>query len=273
MPKRRLRSGKVAKKKTRRKTTTGGNFNIRPQSIFFYGIPGIGKSEFAAAFPRPFFIIGPQEDGIKDLVEYGQVDKPVGIETVEHWSKLDATMKLAAKADAQTIVVDSATDFERLCFVDFCNEHYNGVMGGNQEGFYAYSQGPKAAAKRSWPNLLHHLIRFREDGLHTVMIGHAQVKPFNDPERDSYDRWIPDLDKETWGQTHKWASCVLFMNYDTETKRSGTKIKAKKGVDGRTIYTSRTSHFDAKNRFRLPPTIDAGESGKEGFENFVNAFK
>lgn len=246
-----------------------------PLSLVVYGPPGIGKTSFAAAFPKPLFIIDPQEDGIYDLVQRGQCEAPVDIVMASDWEKTLALVNEASSTDGiETIVLDSATGFEKLCFLYHCREYFDDDW--TSKGFYSYQQGPKNAAKKDWPILLDelNLCRMSDHPKTVILLAHSQIKTFSNPEGADYDRYSPYMDKETWAQTHRWAGMVLFYNYyiDLDKKASATKSKAKpKGEHLRYLYTEWAPTYDAKNRHGLQSVIEAGESGKDSYKSFQEA--
>lgn len=281
MPVEQLKPGKKPVKKPKKPTPSPpeksegslpGFCGLRPFGILGYGPSGVGKSSFGAEFPHVGFVIDPQEDGIRDLVRTKQCKAPKFIEEVTSFdggsnSLLDTCERIAGgEFEAQTVIFDSATGFERLCFEYHCEEYFEGDW--SKHGFYNFQQGPKNAAKKDWPRFLAALDMIRNSGINVMLIAHAQVKTYENPEGPNYDRFIPYLDKETWQQTHRWASAVLFYNFHVELEKTGTKHKAKEGEDQRFIYCTRTPAFDAKNRYGLPPLIDAGDSGKTAYQAF-----
>lgn len=244
-----------------------------PLALVVYGPPGVGKTEFAANFPKVGFLHDPQEDGINDLVEFNSCPDPVFVRECKDWqATLDACYDVAGGGTGvETLVLDSLSGIEKLCFLHHCAEHFKGDW--SKEGFFAYQQGPKNAAKRDWPDLIDALNECRSQGVNVVLIGHSQVKPFNNPDGPDYDRWIPSVDKETWNAIHTWAKAVLFYNYAVTLDKSGIKAKADTSKDERLIFSQWSAAFDAKNRYGLDPVIDAGDSGAEAFANFESAFK
>ena len=207
---------KTMKKKPANKTSD--HPWARALSCIIYGESGIGKTSFAASFERPAFIIDPNEGGIYDLVASKQLPEPVSIETVQDFNELqDIGSRLAstyAKDGIKTVIFDSLTGLEYLCFQRFCEDEYNGDW--SKEGFMAYYQGPRGAAKSIWPKFLMSLNDFTHEGIDVILVGHSQVKPFQNPATATYDKFTPYLDKETWQQTHRWASLVLFMTMEVE---------------------------------------------------------
>jgi len=136
----------------------------------------------------------------------------------------------------------------------------------------AYYQGPRGAAKSIWPKFLMSLNDFTHEGIDVILVGHSQVKPFQNPATATYDKFTPYLDKETWQQTHRWASVVLFMTMEVEVEKDGLKAKASPNALTRNVYTEPSPIFDAKNRHGMDPLFEAGDSGKECHQNFVKAF-
>jgi hypothetical protein len=105
-----------------------------------------------------------------------------------------------------------------------------------------------------------------------------KVGTFNNPMGANYDRFSPEMAKETWGMTHKWADCVFFGNFESVIvggQMEGKQPRKGKGIGGRTrvLYTVRHDAYDAKNRLNLPPDIEMGDSPAEGFQNFMDAIK
>jgi AAA domain-containing protein len=243
-------------------------------TIFSYGPSGVGKTSLWAHMPGPMFIVDPQEEGIEDLVEFKQAPEPaeptIVVEDFE-----TCLEKLAEVAGGgfkiNSLIMDSATGFEKLCFQYHCATYFENDW--SKGGFYAFQQGPKNAAKTDWPRFLDALDMVRRAGINVVLIGHSQVKAYNNPEGPDYDQFLPYLDKETWQQTHRWAKAVLFYNHNAALEKQGLKNKPKAGAVDRFLYTTHSATYAAKNRWGLEPAIDAGESGEEAFANFLKAFE
>lgn len=285
MPTRPKRPAKKSSKKPAKKSAnkTGGSLPPknhaktpwkRPLALIIYAQSGLGKSSFAAAFPKPVFIVDPNDTGIQELVDEKQVPEPVAIHQVESFSELidigPSRVDEFLQEGAETVVFDSLTGMEFLCFTQMCEEEYDGDW--SKEGFMSYQQGPVSAAKSLWPRFLTSLNTFIQNGLNVVLIAHSQIKQFNNPASASYDKFTPYLHKETWQQTHRWASIVLFMNQEVETRKEGAKIKASETALTRNVYTEPSPIYDAKNRHGLEPLFEMGSDGVECFKNFCQSF-
>jgi len=256
--------------------TGKGFFGKSPLKLVLYGPSGVGKTSWSSHFPKPGFIIDPQEEGIRTLSEFNLCPQPVFVEEASSFENLLSLGEdiAAGEYDIQTAVFDSITGFEKLCFIHHCEEYFDGDW--STEGFYSYQKGPKQAAKVDWPRFLDVLDLIRKAGINVVLIGHSRVKPYNNPEGADYDRFICYCDPETWSTTHRWAQGVLFYNYLVEldlSKKRGPKTKVKDDGEGRMIYCDWSPAYDAKNWFQLDPVIDAGDSSEEAYSEFVKAFK
>jgi hypothetical protein len=85
---------------------------------------------------------------------------------------------------------------------------------------------------------------------------------------ESYDRYEIALDAKNFAAPlREWAEMILFGKFDTAlVKTKDKKIKADLGEQSRTLYTTNSAAWDAKNRFNLPTeiTIQAVEFGADG---------
>ena len=89
--------------------------------------------------------------------------------------------------------------------------------------------------------------------MHVLLIGHAQIKSFQDPELPSaYDRYQLKINDKAAALVREAADAVLFARFKTElVKVNGSKPKAR-GERNRIMYTESRPGWDAKNRFGLP---------------------
>lgn len=241
--------------------------------MILYGLSGIGKTSFAANFPKVGFIVDPHEKGINDLVRFKQCPKPVHVYEAESWSNLLASCDLAAKRkDISTLVFDSATGMEQLCFMHHCEKAFDNDW--TSKGFFSFQQGPKGAAKRDWPDLITKFEMLRDMGKNVILLAHSQVKPFPNPSGPDFNRYCACLDKETWAITARWATCILFYKMEIDVKKEGPRMKAEAGTDRRLICTVHSAaEYDAKNRYGLEPIISAGSSGKEAYDAFMKNYR
>lgn len=211
-----------------------------PVKILAYGTEGVGKSTFAADAPAPIFLCS--EDGTAQL-DITRFPEPRDWQDV-----VDAVRTLLeADHDRKTFVVDTLDWLEPLCWEYVCHE--NGWKDIEAPG---YGKGYVPATDQ-WRMFLRGLDALRvKRGMHVVLLAHAQVKQFNNPEGENYDRFELKLQKSASGLVREWCEDVLFCSFEefAVMQKSG---KAKGVSDGsRIMRTEKRAAFDAKNRHGLP---------------------
>lgn len=246
----------------------------RPSAMVLYGVPGIGKTSFACQMPGAVLMHDAQEHGVHELKKTGAVtaDFPV-LPAVENW--LDVLSMLEALRTGEHnftgIVLDTLGGFERLCHEEVCRRDYQSDWG--KSGFVNYQQGYDTSLS-DLRHFINALDRLRDErNMRVVLIGHAKVSPFKNPEGPDYDRYNADCHHKTWSLFNKWADLVLFANYEVSfAAKEETKVKAKaKGGQTPLLYTKRTAAYDAKNGHNLPEEIEMGSNAAEAWNNFTKA--
>ena len=254
---------------------TGSGFLGRsPLGMVIYGPPGVGKSSMAASFPKAGFIVDPQELGINVLAEYYQCKKPVMVEEAGSWTSLQTLLAHVAsgKWPIDTLVLDSLTGLEKLCFIHHCEEYFEGNW--SSKGFYSYQQGPENAAKTDWPDFIDLLEAVKVQGINVIVLAHSVVKPYKNPDGPDYDQYAPYANKHIWQHLKRWASSILFYNYHVEVDQKGIRNKANTETEERHIYTQWSAAWEAKNAFGLQYLIDElGDSGADAYKALKLAFK
>ncbi len=218
------------------------------QKIVIYGPEGIGKSSFAAKFPRPLFI---DTEGSTKWMDVQRFDKPTS------WTMLNSQVQYVKqnRSICDTLIIDTIDWAEQLCINDICAAY-------NKKGIedFGYGNG-YVYEKEAFGKFLNSLEEVVEAGIHVVLTAHAQLRKFEQPdELGAYDRWELKLGKKTGSQisplVKEWADMVLFANYETfavQTDDQGKKFKAQGGT--RVLYTSHHPCWDAKNRCGLPDKL------------------
>lgn len=211
---------------------------VQPLRVLLYGPEGVGKSTFASNAPAPVFI-GP-EDGTATL-DIARFPEP------RTWADLfDAIGTLGTDSHVyQTVVLDTLDWIEPLCWRHVCQK-----AGKPDVEAFGYGKGYLAALDE-WRLLISALDALRRTkGMHVVLLAHAVIRTFKNPEGDDYDRWGLKLNEKAGGLLKEWADAVLFANYETLVAKDGNRGK---GVGGgaRFIHTERRAAFDAKNRHDL----------------------
>lgn len=209
-----------------------------PIRLLAYGPEGIGKSTLAAGAPGPLFIGA--EDGTEQL-DVARVEPKAWDDVFFLVSELATTAH-----DYRTVVLDTADWAEPLCWEHVCKQ------GGKKSiEEFGYGKG-YVAALDEWRRLLSWLDRLRSGrGMNAVLLAHARVAQFKNPEGDDYDRYTLKLHEKASGLLKEWCDAVLFCQYETFTHDKGGRTK---GIDSgaRVMHTVRRAAFDAKNRYGLP---------------------
>ena len=157
----------------------------KPPRIMIYGSEGIGKSSYAAGAPNAIFI--QTEDGL------GEIDCrkfPLAHSLSEVIAELTALRDEAH--EFQTVVVDSVDWLERLIFDEVCREF--GVRS-IEKADGGYGRGYTHALTH-WRKVISLLQELRDKrGMMVILVAHAKVERFEDPENAAYDRYTPRLHK------------------------------------------------------------------------------
>jgi len=143
---------------------------------------------------------------------------------------------------------------ERLIWADVCKKR--GVESIEDIG---YGKG-YVFALTNWREVLTGLDALRYDrGMGVILIAHAQIERFANPETDTYDRYSPRLHKQASALVQEWADEVLFATYSIHTKATDEGFGRKRiqgiGTGERIIRTSERPAHVAKNRLNLPDEI------------------
>lgn len=215
---------------------------IKPQKVVIYGPEGIGKSTFAAQFPKPLFI---DTEGSTSHLEVDRLPRPTS------WQMLKQYIK-DLKGDTMgyhTLVIDTADWAERLCEEAICQ--FNGKVGIEDFGYgkgYTY-------VKEEFGRLLDSLSDLIDAGMNVALTAHSIIRKFELPEETgAYDRYELKLGQKAGNQcaalAKEWADMVLFVNYKEiviTTKDNKKKVSGGKRV----MYTAHNPCWDAKNRHGL----------------------
>lgn len=216
-----------------------------PVKVVLYGVEGIGKSSLAARFPGAVFI--DTEGGTKRL-DVRRLPAPTS------WQMLTEEVAAAAAGgvDCQTLVLDTADWAEKLCMAAVCQRlRVKGIEDIGYGKGYTY-------VKEDFARLLDGLEQVVASGRHVVVIAHAALSKFEQPDAvGSYDRWTMKTSKQVAPLLREWCDMLLFANYKTVVEKSGSGPSAKNKATGarRVLYTTHNACWDGKNRFNLPDEV------------------
>lgn len=220
------------------------NREIGPPRIMIYAPHGIGKTTFGASAPKPIFI--PTEDGLGVI----QVDHfPLATKESD---VLDAIGTLYSdKHEYQTVVIDSLDWLDNLIWADVNEKH--------EAKDLAYGKGAVIVAER-WRAILDGLNALRNDrGMVVILLAHCQIKRFDSPEVEPFERYQPKLQDRSSALVQEWCDIVGFANFKTVVKKDdvGFNKTVTRGLSNgeRLLYTTERPAFYAKNRYSLPESL------------------
>lgn len=229
-----------------------------PLRMILAGSPGVGKTTFGCSAPNPVVI--QTEDGLEPLIVAGVLPESIARFPLaqSYQDVLDALASLLNEEhDFQTLVLDSLDWFEPLVWRALCEAH-----GKSTVEDFGYGKGYIEADKwwatfRDWLNALR-----VQRNMNVILVAHTEVKKFEAPDEQPYDRYQVKLQKRASAMMEEWADIVGIAKpknlIATRTEGSGKaekKISKAVATQDRVLILSDKPSAVAKNRFNLPSEI------------------
>jgi hypothetical protein len=220
----------------------------KPFRALFYGPHKIGKSTFASGAKNPIFI--QTEDGLNNI-------QAKAFPLCTKWQDVLDCISALYKEDHKynTVVLDSCDWAERLCNEAICKE--NNVDSIEKIG---YGRGYSFSADK-FNELLMGLNALRlEKNMNIIILCHCEIKRFDDPMTDSYDRYQIKLHKNIGKLVQEWSDLIGFAQQEMATKvekSKGFKDDRVIPVDlgNRVLRLQGAANYDAGSRYDMPATI------------------
>ncbi len=151
-------------------------------------------------------------------------------------------------------MVDSLDWLERLIWAEVCRKR--GVESIEDIG---YAKGYTFALTQ-WREVLEGLAALRNQrDMMVILLAHCAIEKFENPETDSYDRYVPRLHKHASAVVQEWCDEVLFATYRVHTKQVDEGFGRKKakgvGTGERIVRTAERPAHVAKSRLDLPDEL------------------
>lgn len=219
----------------------------KPPRILIHGVAGVGKTTFAAEANKPVFV--QTEDGLGTIPAANFPLARTFEEVLESLASL-----YTEDHDFKTVVIDSVDWLEPLVWGKACRD--NGWASIEEPG---YGRG-YIAALNLWRQYIEGLNALRDDrGMTVVQIAHTDIKRFDSPEHDPYDRYVIKLHARAAALMQEHSDIVLFANYRISTVKADVgfnkKVNRAMGSGERVIHSAERPAFLAKNRYGLPETL------------------
>ncbi len=236
-----------------------------PPRILIFGVAGCGKTTFCSQAPNPVFI--QTEDGL-GTIEATAFPLAKTLQDV-----MDALESVASEEhDYKTLVIDSLDWLEPLIQRKVCEDH-------NVPSIESIPYGKGfIMAMDYWREYLTAINYIRDNRNMMIMeTAHSDIKRFDSPESDSYDRFVIKLHQRAAALVQEHSDCVFFANYKTHTteEKTGFNQTRTRAIGGgqRVIYTQERPAFSSKNRYGLPETIPLNENAWEVLAANIPWFK
>lgn len=231
-----------------------------PPNIIVYGGRGVGKTTFAASAPKPVMIRTEKVGHFPGVQMFPVAEKFADV--------MSAMTALATQDhDFETLIVDSLDWLEGLVWRHLIEKRPTDEKGRQVRDVQDYGFGKGFIhALDYWSDYLKAIDYLRANKAMTIIqIAHAEVKRFDDPTSESYDRYQIKLHGRASERLQEGADAVLFAKARHATTKETVGFNSEKtraiGAGERLLYTDARPAFDAKNRFGLPSEIPMPQEG------------
>jgi len=237
----------------------------KPPRMVIYGVHGIGKSSLACGAPNPIMI---DVEGGADEIGVPRFPKAQSFSDI-----IDQVMVLIQEEhEYQTLIIDSADWAEKMIWDTTAQKLFaKGMKGMSQPSIESVPYGKGyVEALSEWRYLLQGLDTLRvQRGMSIIMLAHTEVKRFDDPASDGYERYQIALHKTASALVQEWADAVLFYGWQVMVKQSDAgfnrTITKGRGTGARLLHTEERPSALAKNRYAMPDRIEIPDAPAESW--------
>ena len=213
---------------------------MRKPTVIVYGPEKVGKTRFAAGARKPIFLDFEQGSTLVDVARYCPTDwsDALGflddIETSQH--------------EYESLVIDTVDWAERMMHASIAK-----TKGKANIAEIPYGVGADLAVD-AWREVLAQLERIRDArNMTVILIGHASVRLFKNPEGDDFDRYELKLHKKSVGLIKEWPEYLLYAAWETHAVETDRKVR---GVAGDPqLFSRHTAAYDAGARLKIPERL------------------
>lgn len=223
----------------------------KPNPItLIYGPEKVGKTTLASEFPNPVLIQTAGENPPADLAidSFGVIG--------DFDSLMGAFEALFVEEhNFETLVLDAIDGVERTVWAETCKR--NGWKSVEEPG---YGKG-YVETDQVWAEI-YDAMRGLNDakGMNIVLLGHVEIKQFDDPANGSYSRFQPNLHKRASDAIKAMCDIIIFVNHRVTITKEKTGFGQEKSTAGgaglRQLYLEARPGFVAGNRYSMPDSIN-----------------
>lgn len=229
-----------------------------PIIITVAGEAGVGKTSFAATFPKPIFIQA--EKGMQSIPH---ATRPPAFPALESHTDLgnlwqDLAALLQDEHDYKTLVIDSVTALETL-FIDHVVKTDSKGAKSLAEAGGGYGAGYQIVASnhvrvRKYAEALR-----QKRGMNVVFISHTDIETIDPPDGTPYSKLSLRLNKRSMQPYVDNVDAVMLIalqSYSRAAAKKNNEDRAKVFSDGTRIITMHASAAHvSKNRFGITEDI------------------
>lgn len=223
---------------------------LKPYGILVYGTEGSGKSTFGSQVEAPIFLCA--EEGTDEL-DVARARRDDGSPLQSYKDACDVVSWLTHNEhEFKTLVIDTVDWLHQ-----WIEQHVCQANDWETVASPGYGKGP-AAVTEEWRSFIRSLEALQAARkMNILLLGHAQIKRFEPPDADPYDRYVLKMPDKSSALLKEWCKAVLFARFAVSVVKDDKKDKKGRAYSNgdRVLVTQETPAIQAKNRFGLPPVM------------------